>query len=111
MLANINNVEVGLGVTTHGYSDAHAYTIIHKTKKTITIQRDDAELDNWKPEIIIGGFFGHCTNQSTQKYIYKCNIENPTTILHADKNGNFKESGLKYPNVTLGRNEFYDYNF
>ena len=111
MLANINNVQIGLGITIHGYSDAHAYTITAKTAKTITVQQDDATLDNFKPEFVVGGFAGHCTNQNEQKYIYKCNIENPLEILHADRQGNFHAWKEKRPNVSIGRNEFYDYNF
>jgi hypothetical protein len=111
MLANINNVQINEGITIHGYSDAHAYTIVSKTAKTITVQADDSTLDNWKPAIIPGGFAGHCINQNEQKYTYKCNTENPKETLHADRQGNFHAWKEKRPNVTLGRNEFYDYNF
>jgi len=109
--ATINNVKVGDGITCHGYSDSHAYTVIAKTAKTITIQRDDATLDNWKPEVILGGFVGHCTNQSSQKYIYTQNKDNPPEKLHADRQGYFHSNNDKNHKVTLGRNEFYDYNF
>lgn len=109
--ARIDNVKIGDGITCHGYSDSHAYTIIAKTAKTITIQRDDAELDNWKPEIIPGGFVGHCTNQASQKYTYKQNKDNPIDVLHADRKGFFHSNNDKKHFATIGRNEYYDYNF
>ena len=74
--ARNSEVEIGDGVTEYLYSDAHAFTVIAKTKKTITIQRDKAILDpNFKPEWIAGGFAGHCTNQEDQTYTYE---RNPT---------------------------------
>lgn len=54
-----SEAKVGDGITISLYSDAHAYTIIKRTAKTITIQRDKATLkEGWKPEIITGGFCG-----------------------------------------------------
>jgi hypothetical protein len=113
MYAHINNVNIGDGITICGYSDRHAYTVIAKTLKTITVQQDDAKLDGWKPDISPGGFAGHCNNQNNQDshYIYTQNKKNFTQILHANKDGKFKEHGSNHPNVILGRHEFYDYNF
>jgi hypothetical protein len=56
-----------------GWSDVHPYEIVRVVSpKTIEIRVMDAELDkNWKPEIIAGGFAGHCTNQGAQKWDYK----------------------------------------
>lgn len=109
--ATINNTKIGDGITCHGYSDAHAYTIIKKAAKTITIQRDDATLDNWKPHFIVGGFAGHCDNQASQKYTYTRNTDYPPEILHADRKGFFHSNNDKNKIATIGRNEFYDYNF
>lgn len=109
--ANINNVNVGDGVTVVIYTDMEAYTIVAKTAKSIKIQKDDAKLDNWKPEIIPGGFAGHCVNQDSQKYTYTQNKENSTMVIYADKDGNYKQKGYRRPNVYLGRKKYYDYNF
>ena len=104
-------VEVGDGVTIHLYSDSHAYTIIKRTAKTITIQRDKAILDpNFKPEWIEGGFAGHCTNQEEQSYTYEADTTGEVKTLHWSD----KLNGWKTPynsRVSLGRHEFYDYNF
>lgn len=104
------NVQVGEGVTMHLYSDAHAGTIIKKTKLSITVQRDKATLDpNFKPEIVVGGFAGHCTNQNEQTYSYERD-ENGTieTFRWSKKYNRYQNKSV---NVYKGRHEFYDYNF
>lgn len=103
-------VKVGDGITIYLYSDAHAYTIIKRTAKTITIQRDKATLkEDFKPEIIPGGFAGHCTNNYDQDYDYERNENGRTRVLHwSEKRGNWVADGN---GVGLGRHEFYDYNF
>lgn len=105
------NVKVGDGMTIDLHSDSHAYTIIKRTAKTITLQRDEATLDpNFKPEIIVGGFAGHCTNQNEQRYSYKPNPNGSIVKLSwSEKMGGWK---TRYGGTArLGRHEFYDYNF
>ena len=103
-------LEVGDGVTVHLYSDAEAYTIIKRTAKTITLQKDIATLDsNFKPEVIEGGFSGHCINQDEQTYTYERNPRGRIiTARWSDRYGAFMYLGKV---VTAGRHEFYDYNF
>ena len=103
-------VEVGDGVTVHLWSDAHAYTVIKRTAKTITIQQDEAILDpDFKPEWIPGGFAGHCTNQDDQAYTYKRNPRGEVlTIRWSDKYNAWRYLDKS---LTMGRHEYYDYNF
>lgn len=106
-------IEIGDGVTLHLYSDAHACTVIAKTKTTITIQEDKATLDpNFKPEWVEGGFAGHCTNQNEQTYTYE---RNPKGAIHkchwSERNGCYQTGGDGSMKITRGRREFYDYNF
>lgn len=104
------NVKVGDGITLNYYSDSHAYTIISRTNKTITIQRDKATLNkNFKPEFIPGGFAGRCINQEEQTYTYERDEEGRTlTLRWSNKYGRFV---CKEARVSNGRHEFYDYNF
>lgn len=106
------NVEVGMGATVHFYSDAHAYTIIKvsKSKKQITIQRDTATLSkDFKPEFIVGGFAGHCTNQSEQTYTYERNEDGEVYVFRwSEKKQRYV---YKHLNLSGGRRQFYDYNF
>lgn len=104
------NAIVGDGVTSLGYSDRYAYTIVKKTAKTITIQRDIATIDpNFKPNIIPGGFAGHCENQNDQTYTYEPNPDGEILKAYwSERDGVFKADGKK---LRKGRREFYDYNF
>ena len=103
-------VKVGDGVTYHLWSDAQACTVIKRTAKSITIQEDEAILDpNFKPEIIPGGFAGHCVNQNEQTYTYKANPNGMIIVARwSDKYGAFMYCGKR---ITNGRHQFYDYNF
>ena len=107
------NVQVGDGVTVCYYSDRHAGTVIKRTAKSITVQRDKATLDpNWKPEFIVGGFAGHCTNQNEQTYTYERDEEGTVeTFRWRDKYGSYCGSGDQPIKIINGRHEFYDYNF
>ncbi len=106
-------VNVGDGVTIHLYSDAHAGTVIKKTKTTITVQQDNATIDpNFKPEFVVGGFAGHCTNQNEQTYTYEPNPNGNVTVYRWSKKYNrYQGGGDGSVTVTKGRREFYDYNF
>lgn len=85
-------------------------TIIKHTANTITIQRDKATLkEDFKPEIIPMGFAGRCMNNYEQDYDYERDEDGTTKILHwSEKYGNWITKG---GSVSLGRHEFYDYNF
>lgn len=106
------NVKVGDGATIHLWSDAHAVTIVKVTKTSVTVQRDIATRDpEWKPEFIVGGFAGHCTNQHSQTYTYEQDPKGElTTFRWSNKYQQYRisKSGLS---LSKGRHEFYDYNF
>ena len=105
-----DNAEVGDGATVCYWTDRHAYTIIKRTAKTLTLQQDKAILDpEFKPEFIPGGFCAHCVNQADQTYQYDRNPNGRIIIAYWSKKKNgFYWQGL---HVIPGRHEFYDYNF
>tara|TARA_R110000744_G_scaffold80035_1_gene157085 strand:+ start:744 stop:1193 length:450 start_codon:yes stop_codon:yes gene_type:complete len=116
--------EVGDGATISLYTDAHAGTVIEVKRggKEVTVQRDKATLDKgWKPEIVPGGFAGHCTNQGTQVYTYERDPEGgvQTFTLRKVAQGEYArfvwtrkgEAPNGYAAIYQGRNEYYDYNF
>ncbi len=71
----------------------------------------DAELDeNWKPEIIAGGFAGHCTNQGAQKWVYKSNPEYTVIRARLRKNGHFYSQNGRHI-LSKTPYKFHDYNF
>lgn len=103
-------VKVGDGITISGYTDRYAYTVIKRTEKTLTVQRDKATLKpDWKPNMIPGGFSVICLNNEDQKYDYERDPEGGIKTLYwSDKRNLWLYKGKS---VMLGRHEFYDYNF
>ncbi len=105
------NIRVGDGVTINLWSDRNAATVIRVTRSTVTVRQDKATINpEFKPEIIPGGFAGHCVNQDEQTYTYKPDAKGREYTFHwSRKYQRYGQPG----NLTLskGRHEFYDYNF
>ena len=95
-----------------GWSDVHPYEIVRVVSpKTIEIRVMDAELDkNWKPEIIAGGFSGHCTNQGAQKWAYKSNPDYTVIRARLRKDGYFHSANGRHV-LSKTPYKFHDYNF
>lgn len=105
--------QAGDGATVHLYTDAHAYTVIDVSHggKRVTLQQDTATLDpSWKPEIIPGGFAGHCVNQDSQRWTYETNPDGAIVTASLTKRG-WRVGGQNGQRVTKGRRQFHDYNF
>lgn len=104
-------LEVGDRAHICHYSDITPCTVIKRTKASITVRHDDGDLDpNWKPDIIPGGFAGHCVNNHDQKWILR---EDPNgcieTFRWSSRRGCFKNQADE--RVIPGWAKFYDYNF
>lgn len=106
-------LDVGDGCTCYLWSDSYACTVIKKTKKTITIQRDKAKLSpDFKPEWIPGGFAAHCTNAEEQSYTYERNPNGEIYVCHwSEKEGRYRTGSDGSIKIGVGRHEYYDYNF
>lgn len=106
-------IEVGDGVTYHLWSDSYACTVIARTKKTLTIQRDKATLDpNFKPEWIPGGFSAICTNCEDQSWTYERDPNGTVYVCHwSEKKGRYQSGEDGSIRISRGRHEYYDYNF
>ena len=115
---------IGDGVTVSVWTDCEAYTLIKRTATTMTLRADKAVRDPaFKPEIVAGGFAGHCVNQEDQTYTYEPDLTGSTIKVSlrrwADEEGNerrlWKKVGTKTfergGNVYPGRRKFHDYNF
>jgi hypothetical protein len=101
----------GDGATICHHSDRTACTVVRVSPSGITIwiQRDIATLDDWKPQIIPGGFAGHCVNNPDQLYTYQ---PDPSGTMHSArlrKDGRYRTPGGE--RVIPGRHQFHDYNF
>lgn len=106
-------IAVGDGVTLHLHSDNQAHTVIARTEKTLTIQRDKATLDpDFKPEWTPGGFSAICTNSEDQKWTYERDPQGSITRCHwSEKCGAWRAGSDGSMAVSRGRHEHYDYNF
>lgn len=95
----------------HGWSDVYPFEIIRVVSpKTIEVRAMIAELDeDFKPEIIPGGFSGHCVNQNKQTYKYRSCPEGQVMKVRLGKKG-WKSAMGKHVLSTQPR-KFYDYNF
>lgn len=104
-----DNVEIGMGATTLGWSDRYSHTVIaiSENKSKITLQRDKA-VRLTQPEFIPGGFSAICTNNSDIKYDITPDPKGSLTYVYAKKNGEYFDGGKP---VIVGRSEYYDYNF
>lgn len=99
----------GAGATLVLGTDRFAYTIIAVTNNTVTLQRDKATRIT-TPEIIPGGFAGHCANNDAIEYSYERDPDGETVKCHwSNKLSRFVCQG--YTSVIAGRHEKYDYNF
>ena len=106
-------IEVGDGVTMYLYSDRKAYTVIAKTAKTITIQRDKAIRNpNFKPEWVPGGFSAICANCEDQEWTYERDPNGEIVRCHwSEKYGRYQTGSDGSIAIGRGRHEYYDYNF
>jgi hypothetical protein len=109
----------GLGYANqHGYSDIHPYEVVEVVKPgMMKIREMNSTLQaDWKPEIIPGGFVGHCANQGTQRWDYVSSATAQVKTIrqsHAKgrKNGKwFDKHGNEYVPAAKPR-RFHDYNF
>ena len=102
---------VGDGATVCHYSDRTACTVIRisPSGKTVWMREDIATLDGWKPEIVPGGFAGHCVNNAEQRYTYQPNPDGRVHRASLRKGGRIRTTNGEP--VIPGRHHFHDYNF
>jgi len=112
---NIIGLPEGEYLTETMWSDNRAFKVVAKTAATMTLKKVKVRKNpEWKPEIIPGGFAGHCTNQNEQTWVYD-GLESDTIKVRLVKSkyaGSEKLWGRKGSEfIANGAVEFYDYNF
>jgi|GEM_PF-1004688 len=102
---------VGQFANERGYSDVTPWEIVavSKSGKSITVRSMNYEMDESgpKPEIIPGGFAGHCTNQHAVEWICTPNPEGYTRTIRLSGRG--WDKGRFH--VSDHPERFYDFNF
>lgn len=102
--------KIGDGASVKYWTDIVPATVIKVTRAGLILREDKTTRDpNWTPEIIAGGFAGHCVNQYEQKWIIEPDPEGQIFTARIHKNGFiFADKTLR---VLKGRRKYYDYNF
>lgn len=114
---NPDTPETNQYLTQTGYSQTYPYKVVRKTATTMTLKMVKVAKDpDWKPEIVPGGFAGHCTNQSEQTWLYDGIEGGHEVVVRLKKSryaGSDKLWGDKHGNefIANGARYFYDYNF
>ena len=92
-------VKIGDGITLLLYSDRNAYTVIKRTAKTLTIQRDIAIRTDKNGM------------SDAQTYCYKPNEKGAVKIIHWSNKNQRWNAPEGYVGIWLGRHEYYDFTF
>lgn len=94
------------------FSDVYPYEVVRViSEKTLEIRAMKYERDpSFKPEFDIGGFAGHCTNQSEQRHIYSSNPDAGIRRIRLNKKGWQDKYGDRY-SLSDSPRYFRDFNF
>lgn len=108
--SNPMNERIGQFINEHLWSDAHVYGRIIGTyaKTGVIVERWKAKKDpSFKPQIVAGGFAGHCVNQSEQEWIYSPDADRPVERFRWSQT----MAKRRFFHVSDEPYEYYDYNF
>jgi hypothetical protein len=112
---NVIGLPEGEYLTETMYSDTTPWVVVSRTASTITVAPVQTKRDpNWQPNIIPGGFAGHCTNQDEQTWLYDGVGEGRLTLrlVKSRYYGSDKLWGCKSRQfIANGAVRKYDYNF
>ena len=112
-MANVKNAPEAIYFKRHGYSQTYPYVLVRKTESGKTAYLKPVKTigdPEWKPNILPGGFCGHCDNQHAQTWLYD-GIEDREIMVRKSKNGTWVRMGERFTEDFNGPTYFYDYNF
>lgn len=111
-MSNVKNAPAGVYFREIGYSQCYPWVLvkISASGKTAKIRSVRTKKDpEWNPEIIPGGFVGHCINQGQQTWLYD-GLEDREVTIRLNKKGQWVRKGVRFIE-SEGPDYFYDYNF
>lgn len=114
---NVIGLPEGEYLTQTAYSDCAPWKVTSRTATTMTLCPVRTKRDpNWKPNIVPGGFVGHCTNQDEQTWLYDGVDEEHTTTVRLVKSRYYGSDKLwRSPQagefIANGAYRKHDYNF
>lgn len=104
---------VGLYANAYVGSDCHPYEIVRVvSQRCIEVREVDAVLaDDWAPDIVAGGFAGHCANNQSQRWVYSTNTDHQVIKLRRRKDGLWYSAHGWPHRIAAEPRRFHDYNF
>ncbi len=100
--------------TLHLWTEKHPYEFVRTrgSKFAVIREMNVVKHPDWKPEIIPGGFVGHCTNQDQQKWLYESDPDGYEIEVRwsQPKQAWYDKNGARYTNESEPE-YYYDYNF
>lgn len=106
---NIKNLPEGEYFTEVGYSQSYPWVVISRTAKSVKLAKVIVKADpEFKPNIIPGGFAGHCDNQHEQTWLFDRIHTDFTKTIRMTKKG-WAHKGVRFWEGVA--REFYDWNF
>lgn len=97
------------------HTDVRPVEVVRKVSdKCVEVRRmfGDIDRENWAPEIMPGGFAGHCTNNREMKTIIIPQPENPVfKIRWSEAKGVWRDAGGSRYAMNDEPIYYYDYNF
>ena len=112
---NIKGLPEGEYLTETLYSDNTPWKVVGRTATTLKLKEVEVDRDpEWTPNIIPGGFAGHCTNQDQQTWVYAGLSDHTITVRLVKSRFNSSEkmwgsNGRSF--IANGARRKYDYNF
>jgi hypothetical protein len=112
---NIKGLPEGEYLTETLYSDNTPWKVVGRTAATLKLQEVEVDRDPaWVPNIIPGGFAGHCTNQDQQTWLY-AGLSSRTVTVRLVKSRFKRDEKMWGSNgrsfIANGARSKYDYNF
>jgi hypothetical protein len=97
----------------HGYSDVFPFEVVREVSpKCVEVRPMDYQMDPaFEPQIVLGGFLGHCVNNNEQRYFYAPRPDQASVYVRLRKDGRwYDRDGQRYVPADEPR-RFYDFNF
>jgi len=95
----------------YGYSDVSPFEIVRQvSERTLEVRALRTERAVWTPDVHVGGFFAHISNQSDQRWTITPNPSAPVVRIRLGKRG-WKDSCGNAFRLNASPVKFYDFNF
>ena len=95
----------------HGYSDINPFEIVRQvSERTLEVRALQVERAAWTPDVHVGGFFAHTSNQRDQRWTITADPSAPVVRIRLGKRG-WKDSYGNAFKLGPAPVKFYDFNF